>query len=118
MQVFFCTTCDAGLVFGRRRCRHCGVRLPAGGGARYASPRSPSLRFARLGGFFASQASLSLITLLLLLGLGIALAPAGWRYVLMEAREAGAPRLAAVATTGESVTGAVAGAEAGAGCRP
>lgn len=89
MKVYFCTCCDAGLVFGRRRCRHCGERvgvsqhLPAG----LPGWRS---RFTRLGEFFASQASLSLATLLVFLGLGIALVPAGWSYALMQLHSASA----------------------------
>ncbi len=83
MNVFFCTRCDAGLVFGRRRCRQCGARAGTG---QAALPSSGRRRFGlpTLSDFFASQASLTLATLLVLLGLGIALAPVGWSYAWMQ----------------------------------
>ena len=74
MKVFFCTACEAGLVFGDQRCDHCGEILGAAQSPQTASG-SPPTRLARIGTFFESQAGLSLTTLLIFLGLGIALVP-------------------------------------------
>ena len=66
MKVFFCTACEAGLVFGDQRCDHCGEILGAAQSPQAASG-SPPPRLARIGTFFESQAGLSLTTLLVFL---------------------------------------------------
>ena len=83
MQVFFCTACEAGLVFGDQRCDHCGEILGAAQSPQTASG-SPPTRLARIGTFFESQAGLSLTTLLIFLGLGIALVPVSCTYARMQ----------------------------------
>jgi hypothetical protein len=97
MQVFFCTGCSAGLVFGRRRCLRCGLRVGPGQ-TPPPLPRSWPARLAGISAFFESQASLSLVTLLMLQGLAIALAPAGWRYWQLQTGQLhnGAPSSPAV----------------------
>ena len=83
MKVFFCTACEAGLVFGDQRCDHCGEILGAAQSPQAASG-SPPTRLARIGTFFESQAGLSLTTLLVFLGLGIALVPVSCTYARMQ----------------------------------
>jgi hypothetical protein len=96
MKAFYCTACGHGLVFGSRDRESCPASAEEGGAPTQASPAGPS-KLARLSAFFASQASLSLITLLVFLGLGVALAPAGWSYARMQlpARAAATPTSAA-----------------------
>lgn len=47
-----------------------------------------------LGSFFASQATLCLVTLLIFLGLVVALAPAGWRYASLQLKPGGGSNVA------------------------
>jgi hypothetical protein len=89
MKVFFCTACEAGLVFGDRRCEHCG-ELAGTPQSLQAPPTTASTRLARVGAFFESQAGLSLATLVVFLGLGIALVPVGWNYERLQARTSAA----------------------------
>lgn len=90
MQVFYCTACEGGLVFGDRRCEHCGEL--AGSPQSLQWPRVPApTRLARIGAFFESQAGLSLATLLIFLGLGIGLVPVSWTYAQMQQTHAPAP---------------------------
>lgn len=90
MKVFFCTACEAGLVFGDQRCEHCGERVGIPQSLRAAPAPAPT-RLARLGAIFESQAGLSLATLLIFLGLGIALVPVSWTYARMQQMHAPAP---------------------------
>jgi hypothetical protein len=85
MKVFFCTACEAGLVFGDRRCEHCGELVGTPQSLQAADMPVPT-RLARVGAFFESQAGLSLATLVVFLGLGIALVPVGWNYERLQAR--------------------------------
>jgi hypothetical protein len=85
MKVFFCTACEAGLVFGDQRCDHCGEIVGTPQSLNAAEALSPT-RLARIGAFFESQAGLSLTTLLIFLGLGIALVPVGWNYERLQAQ--------------------------------
>jgi hypothetical protein len=98
MKVFFCTACEAGLVFGDRRCEHCG-ELAGTPQSLHAAPTAAPTRLARIGAFFESQAGLSLATLMVFLGLGIALVPVGWTYARMQQINAPAVGSAANPTT-------------------
>lgn len=90
MQVYFCTACEGGLLFGDRRCAHCGEL--AGSPQSLQLPKVPApTRLARIGAFFESQAGLSLATLLIFLGLGIGLVPVSWTYAQMQQSHATAP---------------------------
>ena len=85
MKVFFCTACEAGLVFGDQRCDHCGEMV--GPPQSLDAPETPApTRLARIGAFFESQAGLSLTALVVFLGLGIALAPVSWNYAHLQAQ--------------------------------
>lgn len=66
MNVFFCTGCDAGLVIGQRRCPRCSAR-PGLSLPRSTARPVRSGWLAAISAFFASQASLSLTTLLVFL---------------------------------------------------
>jgi hypothetical protein len=85
MKVFFCTACEAGLVFGDRRCEHCG-ELAGTPQLLQAADLPARTHLARVGAFFESQAGLSLATLVVFLGLGIALVPVGWNYERLQTR--------------------------------
>jgi hypothetical protein len=56
MKVFFCTACEAGLVFGDRRCEHCGELVGTPQSLQAADMPVPT-RLARVGAFFESQAA-------------------------------------------------------------
>lgn len=102
MKVFFCTACEAGLVFGDQRCDHCGEIFGAAQSPQTASG-SPPTRLARIGAFFESQAVLSLTTLLIFLGLGIALVPVSCTYARMQQVHVPAPGAGAKPATGAPV---------------
>lgn len=74
-------------------CEACGTQLNT---ECQISVQSPYL--GMMSNFFASQAMLSMFTLLVLLGLVIALAPAGWRYASLQFR----PVTGQYATTSDS----------------
>jgi hypothetical protein len=76
MEIFFCTACEAGLLFGDRRCDHCGGIVGTSRSPNGAEKPLPTRR-ARVRAFFESQAGLSLTTLVVFLGLGIAMVPMG-----------------------------------------
>jgi hypothetical protein len=94
MEVFFCTACEGGLLFGDRRCAHCGVLAGSPQSLQLPDMAAPT-RLARIGAFFASQAGLSLATLLIFLGLGIGLVPLGWNYAHLQQAHAPVPGLGA-----------------------
>jgi hypothetical protein len=85
MKVFFCTACEAGLLFGHQCCEHCGEIVGTPQSLDAAETPAPT-RLARIGAFFESQTGLSLTTLAVLLGLGIALVPVGWSYANLESQ--------------------------------
>ena len=81
MKVSLCTACQAGLVIGMQACNQCAGRALDVNEAVAAEKQSAWRKWlSAIGSFFESQASLSLVTLLIFLGLGIALAPVGWNY--------------------------------------
>lgn len=102
MKVFFCTACEAGLVFGDQRCDYCGEIAGASQSLFVAEAATPT-RLARIGAFFESQAGLCLATLLIFLGLGIALVPVSWTYARMQQVHTTAPGTAAKPVTESSV---------------
>jgi hypothetical protein len=102
MEVFFCTACEAGLVFGDRRCEHCGELAGTPQSLQAVSVAAPTW-LARMGAFFESQAGLSLATLLIFLGLGIGLVPVGWTYARMQQINAPAVGSGANPATGAPV---------------
>lgn len=105
MRAFFCTACDAGLVFGRRSCPECGARVGPGQAA--ALPvRKGWFPLSGLGAFLASQAGLSLATLMVFLGLAIALAPVGWTYAHMQAQPGAAKATPAAANSSKPTAAA------------
>ena len=105
LKVYFCTACDLGLVFGRRRCRACGEPVGGGKPLQRREPTWWSSRSAWLSAFFGSQASLSLATLMVFLGLGIALVPAGWSYALMQLNPPATPSAQTSAKTSANCRG-------------
>ena len=80
MKVSLCLACQTGLVFGAQACNHCGRLVKAAEAPDVAPKKGWHARLLAISSFFESQASLTLATLLILLGLGIALVPVGWNY--------------------------------------
>ena len=98
MSISFCTDCGQQKIPNCSFCKACGatsnrntdtgahaeahVDVPADLPAN--SQKYTPWRTTGMGGFFASQATLCLFTLLVFLGLVVALAPAGWRYASLQ----------------------------------
>lgn len=94
MSRIFCTACGRSMSIDSAFCEACGEAqkhavVPA------ALPTRSNL-VASINQFFASQATLCLFTLLIFLGLAIALTPAGWRYVSLQLKPGGTQLTATV----------------------
>ena len=75
-----------------RLCGACGIRATVDLPVNIEGMQQPHL--SRMSKFFASQATLCLFTLLVFLGLVVALAPAGWRYAYMQFKPSNGPQTA------------------------
>ena len=84
MSSSFCTVCGHHMTFNALFCEACGANAAAGLPAKSQVRLPPHL--PGIGSFFASQAALCLFTLLIFLGLVVALSPAGWRYASLQLR--------------------------------
>ena len=82
MKSSFCTACGHSLAAAARFCDTCGQAVSAP--PQTLPVAAPPARAAILGNFFASHASLSLVTLLVFSGLLIATLPVGWAYAQMQ----------------------------------
>lgn len=82
MSILFCTVCGHRMTSDSPFCEECGTPVSAKSAAKLCIP--PPTQVSRLSTFFASQATLCLFTLLIFLGLVVALAPAGWRYAGLQ----------------------------------
>jgi hypothetical protein len=82
MSSAFCTVCGHRMTSDSPFCEECGIPVSAKSAAKLCSP--PPTQVIRFSTFFASQATLCLFTLLVFLGLVVALAPAGWRYASLQ----------------------------------
>lgn len=85
----FCSACGHQSTADVLFCDVCGHAF---NGKLAIAPSNTQLRGATvLGSFFASQATLCLVTLLIFLGLVVALAPAGWRYAILQLKSRSGP---------------------------
>lgn len=84
MNTLFCRACGHSIGSGSRFCGACGMQAAVELPINIAGMQQP--RLGRMSTFFASQATLCLFTLLVFLGLVVALAPAGWRYANLQLR--------------------------------
>ena len=84
MSTLFCRACGHNMGANGRFCGACGVQAAVELPMDIAELQQP--RLGRMSAFFASQATLCLFTLLVFLGLVVALAPAGWRYANLQLR--------------------------------
>lgn len=84
MSTLFCRACGHSNHADGRFCGACGVQAAAELPINNTETRQP--RLAWMSTFFASQATLCLFTLLVFLGLVVALAPAGWHYANLQLR--------------------------------
>lgn len=92
MSCLFCKSCGHRLPADSPFCEECGVST---GTELPMSLRKGLLpQVSRITTFFASQATLCLFTLLVFLGLVIALAPAGWRYASLQLKPGGGSNVA------------------------
>ena len=82
MSISFCTVCSHRMTSDSPFCEECGTPVSAKSAAKLGI--LPPIQVSRFSTFFASQATLCLFTLLVFLGLVVALAPAGWRYASLQ----------------------------------
>lgn len=87
MYPLLCKRCSQALLADAVFCEQCGTPtatdLPA------TARNAPVILSSGITSFFASQATLCLFTLLVFLGLVVALAPAGWRYASLQLKLGG-----------------------------
>lgn len=82
MSVLFCRACGHQLGPDSKFCGACG--MPVTDDLPMNITQMQQRPLGRISKFFAAQATLCLFTLLVFLGLVVALAPAGWRYANMQ----------------------------------
>lgn len=93
MSLLFCRVCKVQLAANAFFCEHCGASTSSASPTVTRGQTPPG--GGRLSTFFASQATLCLFTLLVFLGLAVALAPAGWRYANLQLKPGNAQPTAA-----------------------
>lgn len=89
MSFSFCTSCGHRLAPGSSICEEC--KTAVGAGFPIVFQKDLPSPGGRLAAFFASQATLCLFTLMVFLGLVVALAPAGWRYASVQLKSGSGP---------------------------
>ena len=82
MSTLFCRACGHNMGADSRFCGACDVQIAVELPINNTGMQQP--RLGKMSTFFASQATLCLFTLLVFLGLVVALAPAGWRYANLQ----------------------------------
>ena len=82
MNFLFCSACGCQVEPSSRFCTGCSAKSTVDSTTNLPVVWQPHL--GRMSKFFASQATLCLFTLLVFLGLVIALAPAGWLYANLQ----------------------------------
>jgi len=92
MSLLFGESCGHRLTSDSPFCEECGA--PASAKLPETLHMRPLPQVSRVTTFFASQATLCLFTLLVFLGLVVALAPAGWRYANLQLKSSAAQNLA------------------------
>lgn len=89
MSFAFCKACGHTVPPSGTYCDQCGASIAHNS---LTSPHRTSKPLAGgVSNFFASQATLCLFTLLVFLGLVVALAPAGWRYASLQLKSSPIP---------------------------
>lgn len=84
MTQSFCSACGSQLSIGGGFCEQCGAPTATATNSPLGSSMQLPGQISSMTRFFASQAMLCLFTLLVFLGLVVALAPAGWRYASLQ----------------------------------
>lgn len=106
MRLLFCNLCGYRMASDSQFCEGCGAssatQLPV------ASRLHRPSKVSRTTAFFASQATLCLFTLLVFLGLAVALAPAGWRYASLQLQSGSGPASTTSDTRGLGVSNTLA----------
>ena len=87
-----CKSCGNLITLNSEFCEECGAAVSTESSSLLRGGSQPQI--GRVTTFFASQAALCLFTLLVFLGLVVALAPAGWRYASLQLKPGGGSNVA------------------------